>query len=77
MRTRTMRQTPRACVNLRGAQWDPAGGMKASFVTGGGGYVGRLLVQQLAKHGYSVTAFDLRFHETAKEQQSGVTYVLV
>ena len=51
--------------------------MKAAFVTGGGGYVGRLLVRQLAEHGYSVTAFDLRFQETANEQQSGVTYLLV
>ena len=49
------------------------GEMKAAFVTGGGGYVGRLLVRQLAEHGYSVTAFDLRFQETANEQQSGVT----
>ena len=50
--------------------------MKAAFVTGGGGYVGRLLVRELVKHGYSVTAFDLHFHETEK-QQKGVTYILV
>ena len=52
--------------------------MKAAFVTGGGGYVGRLLCQELARQGCSVTAFDLAFPETDHEPpQSGIVNVQV
>ena len=40
----------------------------AAFVTGGGGYVGRLLCQELVQHGYSVTAYDLAFPESANDR---------
>ena len=50
--------------------------MKSAFVTGGGGYVGRLLCEELARQGYLVTAFDLSFQETENELD-GITRVSV
>lgn len=41
--------------------------MKAAFVTGGGGYLGCLLCQELVKQGYLVTAFDVAFPSADNE----------
>lgn len=50
---------------------------KAVFVTGGGGYLGSELCRELARKGYSVTAFDLHFLETQDPEQSGITNIHV
>ena len=49
--------------------------MTAAFVTGGGGYLGSKLCRELARRGYSVTAFDLNFLE--EELEAGVTHIQV
>lgn len=44
-------------------------------MTGGGGFVGGQLCRELARRGYSVTAFDL--HYLNAEEVPGVRHVLV
>ena len=51
--------------------------VKAAFVTGGGGYVGSKLCCELARNGYSVTAFYLNFHGTEGPQNPRITNIQV
>ena len=49
--------------------------MRAAFVTGGGGFVGSQLCRELARRGYSVTAYDL--HYLNEEEVPGLRHVVV
>jgi len=43
---------------------------KRAFVTGGGGYIGNCLCEALVARGYTVTAFDVRYLEEKRYNDS-------
>ena len=46
-----------------------------ALVTGGGGYLGQKLCEELVRRGYKVTAFDVHFQD--ESEVSGITRVKV